>query len=120
FLNRANNDNGDLPNLTLQIHVSADEDLGNSVLRTIGIWLFRGTPFDIITDAAARSSLAPGSTPPGGALTPPEVLRIFHPPYGKIEGRGLSGRSVRAVPLPAITIPADGVSLGSARSSQGR
>ncbi|SNS13001.1 type IV secretory system conjugative DNA transfer family protein [Actinomadura mexicana] len=122
FLSRASNEEADPANLALQIHVGADETLGDSVLRSIGLWLFRGVPFDIVSDESARSALLPNGPLPDSTtpLTPAEALRIFHPPHGRMEGRGLSHGVPRAISLPDVAVLAEGISLGTARSSQAR
>ncbi|MDX3798046.1 type IV secretion system DNA-binding domain-containing protein [Streptomyces sp. AK04-3B] len=122
FFIRASQESADTANLALQVHVAADEQLGDSVLRSIGLWLFRGVPFEIVTDESAAAALAPGSvtSQPGTPLMPAEALRIFHPPYGRIEGRGLVNRHPRTISLPDITLPVDGINLGYARLAQAR
>lgn len=122
FFIRASQESANTANLALQIHVASDEQLGDSVLRSIGLWLFRGVPFEIVSDEPATAALAPGSPAPEPhtPLTPAEALRIFHPPHGRIEGRGLVDRHPRAISLPDITLPVDGISLGTARLAQAR
>ncbi|MBL7492790.1 DUF853 family protein [Frankia sp. AgB1.9] len=122
FLARAGSESVDPASLSIQIHVGSDEKLGSSVLRGIGLWLFKGVPFEIIDAEAARSTLLPGSAVPSTSvvLTPAEALRIFHPPHGRMEGRGLVDRVPQSIPLPAISLPVDGIGLGTARSTQGR
>ncbi|MEU5514206.1 helicase HerA-like domain-containing protein [Streptomyces griseoaurantiacus] len=122
FFIRAGQEPADHANLALHIHVAADERLGDSVLRSIGLWLFRGVPFDIVTDDSASVTLAPGSPAPQSdtALKPAEALRVFHPPYGHIEGRGLVNRRPRSLSLRGITLPIDGIGLGTAHLAQGR
>ncbi|MEW1779422.1 DUF5663 domain-containing protein [Streptomyces sp. NPDC086777] len=122
FFIRAGQESADMRNLGLQIHVASDERLGDSVLRSIGLWLFRGVPFDIVSDGSALDTLAPGGPAPQGAvqLSPAETLRVFHPPYGRIEGRGLLHRRPRSLSLPSITLPIDGISLGTAHLAHGR
>ncbi|MFJ6928025.1 type IV secretion system DNA-binding domain-containing protein [Streptomyces nigra] len=122
FFIRAGQESVDRHNLGLHIHVASDERLGDSVLRSIGLWLFRGMPFDIVSDGSASDALAPGGPAPQGAirLSPAETLRVFHPPYGRIEGRGLLHRRPRSLSLPGITLPMDGISLGTAHLAHGR
>ncbi|MGV9994540.1 type IV secretion system DNA-binding domain-containing protein [Streptomyces sp. NPDC003374] len=122
FFIRASQESSDPANLALQIHVASDERLGDSVLRSIGLWLFRGVPFDVVSDESALAALAPGGQmlQPGTPLTPAEALRIFHPPYGRIEGRGLVNQRPRTLSLPDITLPIDGINLGTARLAQAR
>ncbi|MCL8013685.1 type IV secretory system conjugative DNA transfer family protein [Streptomyces sp. AS02] len=122
FFIRAGQESVDTANLALQIHIASEERLGESVLRSIGLWLFRGVPFDIVVDESARATLSPGSSAPpfSTPLSPAEALRVFHPPYGRIEGRGLVKRRSRAISLPDITLPVDGISVGSARLVQAR
>jgi hypothetical protein len=105
--------------LTLRVHVGSQEHLGPSILRTIGLWLFRSESFDIVDvegDAEATTIHGEADTP----LTPAEMLRIFHPPYGVMEGRGLGHRRARDIFLPATTLSVDGVVIGEAVTAFGR
>ena len=53
-------------------------------------------------------------------LTPSQAIRIFHPPYGVIQGRGIPEDRTTILPLPAIQLPSGGISLGSATLSSAR
>ena len=68
------------------------------------------------------SSLAPRTQADSGPLTlrPADVLRVFHPPFGHIEGRGMSGERATRIPLPSSAVPTTGILLGTARSAFGR
>jgi hypothetical protein len=47
-------------------------------------------------------------------LRPEEAIRVFHPPYGHIQGRGLRGREATSVPVPDVAFPPSGLCLGRA------
>lgn len=56
-----------------------------------------------------------GRAVPAGVLgTPAEILRVWHAPYGRIQGRGIGRRGTR-IHLSANSIPTKGSSLGFAR-----
>jgi len=123
FLSRASfEEAGAEANLVLQVHVASADPVGQAVLQAIGLWLFKGTSFEILLGEHAEKSLYRG--PENGdsylPMTPAQMLRIFHPPYGLIEGRGLERSRPRDLLLPGISLPTEGVSLGFARSAHGR
>lgn len=122
FLDRAHREDvDDQPNLHLSVHVAAAEQLPDSVLRAIGQWLFHSLPFDIVRGAAAVRTLEAGATATTGpALTPAQILRVFHPPYGEMEGRGLESGRIRNLPLVAATFPTEGLLIGTARVAGAR
>ncbi|WP_330455829.1 type IV secretion system DNA-binding domain-containing protein [Streptomyces sp. NBC_00820] len=118
FLERAAREEADeRRNLTLLVHVGSADALPDSVLWAIGNWLFRSMPFDIVRGDEAREPLAPGAAPENAPrMTPSEILRIFHPPYGRMESRGLDTRREASVPVPAPALPTEGLLLGTART----
>ncbi|MGW6906040.1 type IV secretory system conjugative DNA transfer family protein [Streptomyces sp. NPDC054940] len=118
FLERATREEADeRRNLTLLVHIGSAEPLPDSVLWAIGNWLFRSLPFDIVRGDDAREPLAPGSALHDvPRMTPSEILRIFHPPYGRMESRGLDRQRASSVPVPASALPTEGLLLGTART----
>ena len=103
-------------NLSLLVHVGSAEPLPDSVLRAVGQWLFHAMPFEIVRGAAAREQLSARSAPPDGpSLTPSEILRVFHPPYGQMEARGLDRQRSTSIPLPVTALSTEGLLLGRAR-----
>jgi hypothetical protein len=118
FLERAAREEADeRRNLTLLVHVGSAEPLPDSVLWAIGNWLFRSMPFDVVRGDEAREPLVPGCVPHDvPRMTPSEILRIFHPPYGHMESRGLDRKRAPSVPVPASALPAEGLLLGTART----
>src|SRR5262249_14871417 len=117
FLERARREEaGGRANLQLLVHVGSAEPLPDSVLRAIGQWLFHAMPFEIVRGAPARTQLMADSPPPEGpSLMPSEILRIFHPPYGAMEARGLDRQVSRSIPLPVTALSTEGLLLGRAR-----
>lgn len=117
FLERTNREEaGTHANLGLMIHVGSADPLPDSVLRAIGQWLFPVMPFEIIRGTPAKERLDANSRPAAQVpLLPSEVLRIFHPPYGRMEGRGLDHQRLRSIPVPVTTLSPDGLLLGRAR-----
>lgn len=51
----------------------------------------------------------------GIVLGPSQLIRVFHPPYGPIQGRGLRSRATREIPFAGWRMPQVGARLGSAR-----
>ncbi|MEU6287195.1 DUF5663 domain-containing protein [Streptomyces sp. NPDC046988] len=115
FMERAWNENEREPNLTLLVHVGSPEPLPDSVLKAIGHWLFHAMPFDIMKGPEAAASLAAGEPAVGPTLTPAEILRIFHPPYGHMEGRGMDMMQTTSLPIPHHLSSGEGLVLGEAR-----
>jgi hypothetical protein len=113
--------NLDEARLTLRVQVGSQERLAPSIVRTIGLWLFRSESFDIFDGDDARNRQFIGI---GGEanipLTPAEMLRIFHPPYGVMEARGLGRRRARDIMLPATAVTVGGVVIGEALTALGR
>jgi predicted amidohydrolase len=48
-------------------------------------------------------------------FSPSELIGIFHPPYGRIQGRGVPHRLDRELPYRGRSLPAGGTQIGSAR-----
>lgn len=117
FMERARHEESDgKANLSLLVHVGSPEPLPDSVLRAVGQWLFHTMAFEIVRGPDARHTLAAGTQPPAGrSLMPSEILRLFHPPYGPLEGRGLDQQRTRSIPLPASISATEGPHLGKAR-----
>ncbi|GAA2831507.1 type IV secretory system conjugative DNA transfer family protein [Crossiella cryophila] len=122
YLERAQREEvDDQPNLRLSVHVASADPLPDSVLRAIGQWLFHTLPFDIVRGESAAQTLEAGTALTSGpALTPAQILRVFHPPYGEMEGRGLDSGRTRSLPLAAVTFPTEGLLLGTARVTGAR
>ncbi len=97
--------------LSLEIELGGDEPLGPVVTHSILTTLFGPVAPEVI--AGGQLGAHPAS------LTPEQVLRIFHPPFGHLAGRGLTDRQ-RGVVMPAVPPLADGVDLGTAEASTGR
>jgi Protein of unknown function (DUF5663)/Helicase HerA, central domain/TraM recognition site of TraD and TraG len=117
FLERTHREEaGTSANLGLMIHVGSADPLPESVLRAIGQWLFHAMPFEIIRGGPAKERLTADSSPRTEmSLLPSEILRVFHPPYGQMEGRGLDRQRTRSIPVPVTALSPDGLLLGQAR-----
>lgn len=116
FFERIAGDAGhERPGLQLRFVIASSAALPGSLVRAIGLQLI-GTPrFEVVSK--------PDSAPEGYAarlLKPSEALRLFHPPHGRLQSRGLSRRRPTSLALPVIALPATGVVLGTARSSSAR
>jgi hypothetical protein len=120
YLQRASQETeGDTRSLALRLWIGSDAPLPPSVVYAIGYRLFAGADFT----SSPAASLDPYSTPStssGLLLRPAEALRIFHPPYGHIDGRGLSSQRPTSIAVPSGVLSSGGVLLGTARSAFGR
>ncbi|WP_187298312.1 type IV secretory system conjugative DNA transfer family protein [Rhodococcus sp. BS-15] len=91
--------------LDLSTSVTSNAEIQTSVLRVVAGKLYGLTPPNSQIDGTLRLGLAPS-----------QVLRIAHPPYGHIEGRGLAQRRRFTRSLRQVPIATSGVSLGTAVS----
>ena len=116
FLERAHREEATgRANLSLQVHVGSAEPLPDSVLRAVGQWLFHAMPFEIVRDPSAREQFNARSEPDGPSLAPSEILRVFHPPYGQMESRGLDKHRPSSIPLPVTALSTEGLLSGKAQ-----
>lgn len=98
-------------NLRLRFLLRAPTELSATLVRSIGLLLVGSLGFETVT---------PFTAPPILGLRASQALRVFHPPYGKTQGRGIPSRAPKEIPLPAIQLPSSGVSIGSATLSSAR
>ena len=111
---------GGARNLGLRLLVGSDEPLGEWLPRAIGHELLGSVSFELQELAGSPPVLVDDGQPPAMVLTPEHALRILHPPYGQIQGRGLRGRRATRIPVPAVAFPREGLELGSATRQTGR
>ena len=104
--------------LCVHATVHSDNPLDPLVAKTIGRALFG----DTVTPRRIQRNIIFPSDPQACSISgsPEQIVRVFHPPYGHIEGRGLSG--ARSLNIPArFRVPdVDGVVLGAATRQQAR
>lgn len=95
--------------LTVMLHGRGVTD---ELAYSIGALIFGGVPFEI------------GRSEPicfGSLLSSADALRVFHPPFGAIQGRGLPNRRSTALPCnSAKPLPAAGTLLGEVTISGAR
>jgi Helicase HerA, central domain len=82
-----------------------------TLITSIALRLIGSENFQIVDLRAAPSPVR---------LTPSQAIRIFHPPYGVMQGRGMAEDRTTILPLPAIQLPSGGISLGTATLSSPR
>lgn len=101
-------------NGSLGIHLTVhSKDAPDEVLvRTVG-GLILGLPVHAVP--VRRNVIFPGMPLRAGVIAPPEeIIRAFHPPYGHMEGRGLSGQRPARLPIRFRNDRTDGAIIGSA------
>ena len=108
-----------LRRVRLRVDVGAYENVATPVLQTIARWLLRSGAYTFDTSEAARQAISDGSMDGAAILSPAQALRIFHPPYGPMEGRGLIGYQDTDISLPSGLLMKEGIELGKARVSHG-
>jgi len=105
--------------LGVRVLIGTDRASGDWLPRAVAHELFGSLAVEIETPEDAPILVADGAGP-SMKLPPEEALRIVHPPYGNIQGRGLRSRRDTKLPLPMIAFPASGIKLGSATRHTGR
>jgi hypothetical protein len=122
FLTRARRDEGEAENrLQLAVHLGSSDAVPEPVIQTIAHWLLRSDKWTIDYTEQARITLESRNHIDGSTiLTPAQALRLFHPPYGHILGRGLGGERKSNIPLPARFSGTTGIKLGTARIASPR
>lgn len=98
-------------NLQLSFVLRSTTAPPETLITSIGLRLIGSLDFQTI---------GPQANPSPVRLTPSQALRIFHPPYGRIQGRGIPQDRTIILPLPAIQLPSGGISLGTATLSSAR
>lgn len=95
--------------LGLSIVLSSSEPIPPLLVRTIQHEIFGHLPAEIETvePAVAHRNPAP--------LSPSELIGIFHPPYGHIQGRGVPMSVDQEIPFRGRSLPAGGTQVGTAR-----
>ena len=104
-------DRGEPRNLRLSFVLRSAAKPPDTLVTIVALRLIGSLDFEIVDSPAAASPVR---------LTPSQAIRIFHPPYGTIQGRGLPQDRATVLPLPAIQLPSGGISLGSATLSSAR
>lgn len=106
-----NQDDLEKRNIDLSIIVSSERPMPALLLRTVGHEIFGSAEFEInhVSEFQHGASDSPFSAS--------EVLRIFHPPYGKIQGRGLPERESPTLYYLGRRKPGSGVKVGTAAIS---
>ena len=110
--------------LGLRIHLAAGAEHGSWLPRAIGREILGNLSFSV-RRLEAPPNLFPGPIADSSAeqpliLRPDEALRIFHPPFGHIQSRGLSGRRPTSRSLEGIELPTAGLTLGTATRQTSR
>lgn len=108
---RAARDLSSTRRLGLTVALRSDAPLGISVRQTVQSHLFGHAE-----DGSARQSASPTAL----SGTPGELLAVFHPPHGEIQGRGLRSARGTQMSMPLGQQVKDGIILGEARAQFGR
>lgn len=98
-------------NLVLRFLLRAPAELPQALVRSVGLKLIGSLNFDLV---------APGTMPPMSPVRPSEALRVFHPPYGQTQGRGIARSERTRIPLQAAHLSSGGVSIGAATLASAR
>jgi hypothetical protein len=98
-------------NLRLSFVLRSAAKPPETLITSIALRLIGSLNFQIVDLRAAPSPVR---------LTPSQAIRIFHPPYGMMQGRGMAEDRTTILPLPAIQLPTGGISLGTATLSSPR
>ena len=96
-------------NLALSIVLSSQEPIPPLLLHTVAHEILGPLDFDVDYLDSFEHQID------GPAFSAAEVLRVFHPPYGKIQGRGIPEPDPPRKYFEAARMPTAGVSLGQAR-----
>jgi hypothetical protein len=104
----------DPPTLELRILVSSAYELTQSLLNTLGSMLlghdrFKVRPLRINAEAVLHTEKSVGFS-----IRADEALRIFHPPHGHIEGRGLGDRNPLILHAKSVPLTQSGCVIGKA------
>lgn len=107
---------GDGEQLRLSIRLGAASDVPE---------LVRDTVLSLVTGPMGgtwQSAEASGwpSTRDGLAGPPDKVINLFHPPDGRVQGRGIGLDRHLNVPISGVTFPVNGVVLGHAQATSAR
>lgn len=98
-------------NLTVRILLRAPVEPPDTLVRSVGLRLIGSLDFDLVNPRTAIRSFG---------LRPSEALRIFHPPFGATQSRGIAESRRTNISLPAIHLSGGGVSIGSATLASAR
>lgn len=103
----------DPPSLDLRLEISSNTNVTDSLLNLLGTMILGHDRFQVreLTDEEARSSS-------GFAVRPDQALRIFHPPHGHIEGRGLRGSNPPRLHARDVPITQSGCVIGRATAAR--
>jgi hypothetical protein len=104
-------DRGEPRNLRLSFVLRSAAKPPDTLITIVALRLIGSLDFQIVDSPADASPVR---------LTPSQAIRIFHPPYGTIQGRGLPQDRATVLPLPAIRLPSGGISIGTATLSSAR
>lgn len=98
--------------LTLRVLIHAAEPVDDVLARAVGRHLL-GIPTHPV--CIRRGLLFPTAGRRARIVGPPEmIVRSFHPPYGGMQGRGLSGARTTQLPITFRVPEAEGAVLGTA------
>ncbi len=104
-----------LGTLRLRVDIGAYESVAKPVLQTIARWLLRSSTYELDTSEAAKQAFNDDNMDGAAILSPAQALRIFHPPYGPMESRGLANYQDTNISLPSGLLMKEGIELGKAR-----
>jgi hypothetical protein len=105
--------------LGIRILLGIDREPGTWLPQIIAHELLGPVDFEVI-ELERGPILVSDDREPTLKLAPEQALRVLHPPYGSIQGRGLRGRRDTRIALPNIAFPAEGLKLGDAIRQTGR
>jgi hypothetical protein len=98
-------------NLRLSFTLRSAAAPPDTLITSIGLRLVGSLDFDTSTPTTNAAPVT---------LRPSQAIRVFHPPYGLMQGRGIPTERSTVLPLPAIQLPGGGISLGTATLSSAR
>jgi len=109
-----------MSSLSLSVVVTATAAPPDTLLSAMGYSIFGGHPFEIVEpdDEYLSSPAISGSL---GGLLPSQAIRVFHPPFGQIQSRGLERtRATDILARSTVIFPTDGAVVGQAKISMAR
>jgi Helicase HerA, central domain len=101
----------DMQPLSLRVLVHSDEPIDAVLAKTIGRATL-GMPVE--STPVRRDILFHQNTEATVSGPPEELIRLFHGPYGRIQGRGLEGSRSTKIPVRFSVPPGDEAAIGTA------
>jgi hypothetical protein len=102
----------DSPSLNLGLQVASESPVKMSLLNLLGAMMLGHDQFEV------REYIDEDQDCSGFAVRPDQALRIFHPPHGHIEGRGLGGSRPLRLQAREIPIVQTGCVMGMATAAR--